>query len=198
MKKGVCERNFAANSKFRALKKRIFKPIFQGKGEKKNKYNFFLKKVLTNRNLYSIILFVGYGTSLRRSIQRYGGIAQLARAFGSYPKCRWFKSICRYHLSEICSCSFSYMCGPLVKRLRHRPFTAVSRVRFSHGSPVKRIPNFRNPFFCVSHFFAAISQPSTEGQNPERNFKKYPYIFKTLNRHILYTKRNVDKQDKRR
>lgn len=51
---------------------------------------------MTNRNLYSIILFVGYGTSLRRSIQRYGGIAQLARAFGSYPKCRWFKSICRY------------------------------------------------------------------------------------------------------
>ena len=27
---------------------------------------------------------------------KYGGIAQLARAFGSYPKCRWFKSICRY------------------------------------------------------------------------------------------------------
>ena len=25
--------------------------------------------------------------------------------------------------------------GPLVKRLRHRPFTAVSRVRFSYGSP---------------------------------------------------------------
>ena len=150
-----------------------------------------MKKVLTNRNLYSIILFVGYGTSLRRSIQRYGGIAQLARAFGSYPKCRWFKSNCRYH-------SFLLFSGPLVKRLRHRPFTAVSRVRFSHGSPVKRIPNFRNPFFCVSHFFAAISQPSTEGQNPERNFKKYPYIFKTLNRHILYTKRNVDKQDKRR
>lgn len=39
--KGVCERDFAANSKFRALKKRVFKPIFQRKGEKKNKYNFF-------------------------------------------------------------------------------------------------------------------------------------------------------------
>ena len=26
-------------------------------------------------------------------------------------------------------------CGPLVKRLRHRPFTAVSGVRFPHGSP---------------------------------------------------------------
>ena len=27
---------------------------------------------------------------------RYGGIAQLARAFGSYPKCRRFKSHYRY------------------------------------------------------------------------------------------------------
>ena len=26
----------------------------------------------------------------------YGGIAQLARAFGSYPECRWFESNCRY------------------------------------------------------------------------------------------------------
>ncbi len=53
----------------------------------------------------------------------YGGIAQLARAFGSYPKCRWFKSDCRYHL------------GLLVKRLRHRPFTAVTGVRFPYRSP---------------------------------------------------------------
>ena len=48
----------------------------------------------------------------------------MARAFGSYPECRWFKSNYRYHPN-----------GPLVKRLRHRPFTAVTRVRFSHGSP---------------------------------------------------------------
>ncbi len=27
---------------------------------------------------------------------KYGGIAQLARACGSYPQCRWFKSIFRY------------------------------------------------------------------------------------------------------
>ncbi len=26
----------------------------------------------------------------------FGGIAQLARAFGSYPKCHWFKSSYRY------------------------------------------------------------------------------------------------------
>ncbi len=28
--------------------------------------------------------------------RRYGGIAQLARARGSYPRCHWFKSSCRY------------------------------------------------------------------------------------------------------
>ena len=54
---------------------------------------------------------------------RYGGIAQLARAFGSYPKCRRFKSHYRYLIY-----------GPVVKRLRHRPFTAVTRVRFPSGS----------------------------------------------------------------
>ena len=55
----------------------------------------------------------------------FGGIAQLARASGSYPAGRWFKSDYRYHF------------GSLVKRLRHRPFTAVTGVRFSHGSPKK-------------------------------------------------------------
>ena len=54
-----------------------------------------------------------------------GGIAQLARALGSYPNGRWFKSDFRYHN------------GPLVKRLRHGPFTAVTWVRFPYGSPKK-------------------------------------------------------------
>ncbi len=30
----------------------------------------------------------------------HGGIAQLARAFGSYPECRGFKSLSRYHLTQ--------------------------------------------------------------------------------------------------
>ncbi len=30
----------------------------------------------------------------------YGGIAQLARAFGSYPECHLFESDCRYHNKE--------------------------------------------------------------------------------------------------
>ena len=33
------------------------------------------------------------------------------------------------------SATFKYNIGPLVKRLRHRPFTAVSRVRIPYGSP---------------------------------------------------------------
>ena len=67
---------------------------------------------------------------------RYGGIAQLARAFGSYPKCRRFKSHYRYS---------KY--GSVVKRLRHRPFTAVTRVRFPSESLFKA----RN---CFLAFFA--------------------------------------------
>ena len=39
--------------------------------------------------------------------------------------------------------------GPLVKWLRHRPFTAVTGVRLSHGSPKKKTP-------LVSSFFGMI------------------------------------------
>jgi hypothetical protein len=39
--------------------------------------------------------------------------------------------------------------GPLVKRLRHRPFTAVTRVRFPYGSPEKP-PRFATRWFFVS------------------------------------------------
>ena len=37
--------------------------------------------------------------------------------------------------------------GPLVKRLRHRPFTAVTWVRFPYGSPNKKGHPFGCPFF---------------------------------------------------
>ena len=91
--------------------------------KKKNKK--FLKKVLTFSNKCCIIYTVDDRklTNAVHNSGTHGGIAQLARAFGSYPKCRWFKSDCRYHN------------GLLVKRLRHRPFTAVTRVRFSYRSP---------------------------------------------------------------
>ena len=33
-------------------------------------------------------------------VTKYGGIAQLARACGSYPQCRWFESDYRYHMAR--------------------------------------------------------------------------------------------------
>ena len=68
---------------------------------------------------------------------RNGGIAQLARACGSYPQCPRFESRCRYQKRR----RYFYLrlnFGPLVKRLRHRPFTAVTWVRFPYGSPRRR------------------------------------------------------------
>ena len=110
-----------------------------------------------------------------------GGIAQLARACGSYPQCHWFKSSCRYHAGRaftrpvfhtvfrsarpychpmnvvltrtprhfakvkfivlFYSTVYPYN-GPVVKRLRLRPFTAATRVRVPSGSPTANNPNF--------------------------------------------------------
>ena len=53
---------------------------------KKRKKKKIVKKVLTNRKTSAIIV--------ERLVN--GGIAQLARAFGSYPTGRWFKSDFRY------------------------------------------------------------------------------------------------------
>ena len=59
----------------------------------------------------------------------------MARARGSYPRCHWFKSSCRYHLQSRIF-PIPYMTdGPVVKRLRLRPFTAATRVRVPSGSP---------------------------------------------------------------
>ena len=70
-----------------------------------------------------------------------GGIAQLARALGSYPKGRGFKSNFRYHN------------GPLVKRLRHGPFTAVTWVRFPYGSPSTKKDCHKTVLFCFKISF---------------------------------------------
>ena len=88
---------------------------------------------------------------------RNGGIAQLARACGSYPQCPRFESRCRYQKRR----RYFYLrlnFGPLVKRLRHRPFTAVTWVRFPYGSP-------KNPdIFMMSGFFcASCIEPNPSG-----------------------------------
>ena len=72
----------------------------------------------------------------------------MARACGSYPQCPRFKSRCRYQNPKDGAAVFwdfpfsgstpLGQPGPLVKWLRHRPFTAVTRVRVPYGSPIWR------------------------------------------------------------
>ena len=63
--------------------------------------------------------------------------SSVGRAFGSYPECHWFESNCRYQN------------GPLVKWLRHRPFTAVTWVRVPYGSPENNLCPEDKGFFSV-------------------------------------------------
>ena len=89
---------------------------------------------------------VGYTNSCLTGVPvEYGGVAQLARAFGSYPKCHRFESSRRYQADGrrppadqslgASPMTVPMYLGALVKRLRHRPFTAVTRVRFPYASP---------------------------------------------------------------
>ena len=89
----------------------------------------------------------GYGIVIRACRGRHGGVAQLARACGSYPQCHRFKSSRRYHTGEMRQhlSGIPLENGPLVKRLRHGPFTAVTWVRFPYGSPCRH-PKGRRQF----------------------------------------------------
>ena len=62
----------------------------------------FLKKSQQTINVWSKEIS-SYAAVLSgfRSCIICGGIAQLARANGSYPLGRWFKSTCRYHVSTM-------------------------------------------------------------------------------------------------
>ena len=59
--------------------------------------------------------------------------------------------------------------GPLVKRLRHRPFTAVTWVRFPHGSPKKS----RHPIGCLL-FFDVYSPCGNRKPDPACRVKNSP------------------------
>ena len=78
---------------------------------------FFYKKLLTNPESYDIII---------KRLQ-LGVVAE---------QLSWLEQ--PVHTRQVMGSSpISATIGPLVKRLRHRPFTAVTGVRFSHGSPKK-------------------------------------------------------------
>ena len=80
------------------------------------------------RKLSSAVLMI-LGGRLPGKVSRRrifnGGVAQLARANGSYPLGRWFESTRRYHFVA------RWSSGP-----RLRPLTAATRVRISYGSPL--------------------------------------------------------------
>ncbi len=75
----------------------------------------------------------------------FGGLAQLARALGSYPIGRWFKSVSRYQ-----------QFGPMVNRLRHRPFTAKWAVQLCLGSPQKTLQTQGFLFVLKNYIFASF------------------------------------------
>ena len=72
----------------------------------------------------------------------------MVRAAGSYPAGRWFESDRRYQLT-ICRWHL-YIDGPMVKRLRHHPFTVVSWVRIPLGSPKRKSRQKPAFLFCRS------------------------------------------------
>ena len=85
------------------------------------------KKVLTNSCFYFIISFV----------VRNGGIAQLARAHGSYPWCQWFKSTYRYHVSaSVVSFALIFCAKISVHRLR-----CASSAAKAHGESLGSLVN---------------------------------------------------------
>ena len=59
----------------------------------------------------------------------YGGVAQLARAFGSYPECHLFESDCRYQTKE----AFT----------RLLPFVLQNEFRCSFSKKMQRVKNER-------------------------------------------------------
>ena len=73
------------------------------------KSKLFQNNRLTN-HLPSVILVCA------RCGCRYGGVAQLARAFGSYPECHWFESSRRYQFGKHRKMlSFIWPVGQVVK-----------------------------------------------------------------------------------
>ena len=116
-----------------------------------NRARFFNRKLYSRRSLcFRLFLQKLLAKVLTKGITfwysnscplwvKFGGIAQLARACGSYPQCPRFKSRCRYQIHEAFYASWIPN-GPLVKWLRHGPFTAVTWVRIPYGSPSHRTP----------------------------------------------------------
>ena len=102
---------------------------FQVKKRKKLAKN--RKKGLTFREVFAII-YEQRRESEEPSRREHGGIAQLARAFGSYPTGRWFKSDFRYQsFYDLQITSSLRRVWPVGQAVKTRPF---------HGCNMGSIP----------------------------------------------------------
>ena len=74
----------------------------------------------------------------------HGGVAQLARAFGSYPECHWFESSRRYQFGKHRKMlSFIWPVGQVVKTPPfHGGNTSSSLVRVTTSEQVLLVPIF--------------------------------------------------------
>ena len=100
---------------------------------KKNFWN-----LLTNSRFLSILIFACLIWLF------YGGVAQLARAFGSYPKCHRFESSYRYHSEGKKGVSFfpsfSRPVGQVVKTPPfHGGIVGSIPARVTTSMPLKRL-----------------------------------------------------------
>ena len=66
---------------------------------------------------------------------------------GKLGRCRFHRA--GWYITNLLDCYY----GSMVKRLRHRPFTAVTRVRFSLESPVYRQGAYALPIFIGINAF---------------------------------------------
>ncbi len=108
-------------------------------------------------------------TSTRKRCTIYGGIAQLARAFGSYPTGRWFKSDFRYHF------------WPVGQAVKTRPF---------HGCNMGSIPvrvtkkKNRHESVCFS-FYIILGNQIRQVVGAQKTYCKISFVVLKYIRKIL-------------
>ena len=119
--------------------------------------------------------------NITRYEKSHGGIAQLARAFGSYPKCHWFKSSCRYQRFWEGFPSRNPL-RPVGQAVKTRPFHG-----WNMGSiPVRVIKN--TPELRFGGVFYVSRTRNRTGRRTARGFAGIT-ILRVLRRHGYYAAR---------
>ena len=124
-----------------------------GTREANKKTAIFLKKLLTKHRVSHIITFVGCDEHRSRNLR---GVAQSgsARALGAWG--RGFKSLHPDHF-RLAKGTRDDTMALWSSGLRHRPFTAVTRVRIPAGSS---FPSFSSSGFGTPRAISSVGQSS--------------------------------------